>query len=219
MHDLSLSGVRSVLCLGAHGDDIEIGAGATLAAMCAAAPGLRVHWVILSATAERAAEVRASAADLLADAGSSDIQILDVPDGTFPAHLGAIKAAFEALKALPAPDLIFTHARDDRHQDHRVVSDMTWNTFRDHLVFEYEVPKYDGDLGQPNVFVPVEDRDRQRKVDTLLTHYRSQRTRHWFTKETFEALLRLRGIECRSPTGYAEAFHARKLVLTPGRRR
>jgi LmbE family N-acetylglucosaminyl deacetylase len=205
--------LRSVLCLGAHCDDIEIGAGATLLRMVAEQPGLTIHWVVFSATALRAAEARASAADFLAGAGTVDLHIKTFTDGFFPSEWPAIKRYFEELKSRATPDLVLTHCLDDRHQDHRTVSELTFNTFRDHLVLEYEIPKYDGDLGHPNCFVPVNDEHRTFKVETILRRYASQRAKDWFTAETFNALMRLRGVECRSRTGYAEAFHARKIVV------
>jgi LmbE family N-acetylglucosaminyl deacetylase len=213
MLEFPLSAVRSVVCLGAHCDDIEIGAGATIAALVAANPGIRVHWMVFSSTEERAAEARASAGDLLGDASAPDVQIRTYTDAAFPSELRLIKEEFEMLRKRIDPDLVFTHQRDDRHQDHRVISDLTWNTFRDHVILEYEVPKYDGDLGLPNTFVPAEDRFRVLKVETLLSRYVSQRSKSWFTPATFDGLMRLRGVECRSPTGYAEAFHARKIRL------
>ena len=214
MLELKIGALRSVLCLGAHCDDIEIGAGATILKLVAAQPALRVHWVVFSSTEERAAEARASAGDFLAGAASADVQIKTFSDGFFPAEGQAIKQCFEELKAGVTPDLVLTHYRDDRHQDHRLISDLTWNTFRDHLVLEYEIPKYDGDLGLPNCFVPVDDQQRAFKVDAILRRYASQRPKEWFTAETFNALMRIRGVECRSRTGYAEAFHARKFVTS-----
>ena len=214
MLELKIGALRSVLCLGAHCDDIEIGAGATILKLVAAQPALRVHWVVFSSTDERAAEARASAGDFLAGAAAADVQIQTFSDRFFPAEGQAIKQCFEELKARVTPDLVLTHYRDDRHQDHRLISDLTWNTFRDHLVLEYEIPKYDGDLGQPNCFVPVADQQRAFKVDAILRRYASQRPKEWFTAETFNALMRIRGVECRSRTGYAEAFHARKIVAS-----
>ena len=215
MLEFPIASVDSVLCLGAHCDDIEIGAGATILKLVAAQPSVRVHWIVFSATEIRAAEARASAGDFLAAAGSVDLQIKTFSDGFFPSEGAALKRCFEELKADVAPDLVLTHYREDRHQDHRVISDLTWNTFRDHLVLEYEVPKFDGDLGHPNCFVPVDDGPRAFKVDTILRRYASQGAKEWFTGETFNALMRLRGLECRSRTGYAEAFHARKFVAVP----
>jgi LmbE family N-acetylglucosaminyl deacetylase len=205
----------TVLCLGAHSDDIEIGCGGTLLQLLAALPGrVRVHWVVLSATPERAEEARGSAACFLAEAGRSQVRCEAFRDGYFPYVGGDIKDFLESLKReLPAPDLVFTHYRDDRHQDHRVVSDLAWNTYRDHLVLEYEIPKYDGDMGRPNAFVPLRSATCRRKVDLLLEHFPSQHDHRWFTRSTFEALMRLRGVECNAPSGYAEAFYARKVVL------
>ena len=214
MLELKIGALSTVLCLGAHCDDIEIGAGATILKLVAAQPALRVHWMVFSSTEERSAEARASAGDFLAGAASTEVQIKTFRDGFFPAEGQAIKQCFEELKTRVAPDLVLTHYRDDRHQDHRLISELTWNTFRDHLVLEYEIPKYDGDLGQPNFFVPVDDQQRTFKVDAILRRYASQRSKDWFTAETFNALMRIRGVECRSPTGYAEAFHARKLVAS-----
>ena len=215
MLELPIGAVNSVLCLGAHCDDIEIGAGATILKLVAGQPSVRVHWVVFSSTEIRAAEARASAGDFLAAAASVDVQIKTFADGFFPSEGAALKQCFEELKARVTPDLVLTHFRDDRHQDHRMISDLTWNTFRDHLVLEYEVPKFDGDLGHPNCFVPVDDKERAFKIETILRRYASQGAKEWFTEETFNGLMRLRGVECRSRTGYAEAFHARKIVAVP----
>lgn len=210
MRSLQIAAVDSVLCLGAHSDDIEIGAGGTLLTLLSARPNARVRWVVFSASPARAAESRASAGDLLP--GSGCVEIHTFTDGFFPAEWRQIKDVFESFKNDAPPDVIFTHHRDDRHQDHRTIAELTWNTFRDALILEYEVPKFDGELGQPNVFVPIGDAERRRKADLILEHYPSQRDKPWFTRETIDALMRLRGIECRSPSGYAEAFHGRKIV-------
>ncbi len=204
---------KTVLCLGAHSDDIEIGCGATLLALTAAQPDISVHWVVFSANERRAAEARAAAARILADAGEHHIVIESFRDGYFPWDGPAIKERFEALKGTVAPDLIFTHYRGDRHQDHRTISELTWNTFRHHLILEYEIPKYDGDLGVPNCYVPVTGEQQKSKVDTLMECFASQHDHAWFSPDTFNGLLRIRGIECASPSGYAEAFHAHKFVL------
>jgi LmbE family N-acetylglucosaminyl deacetylase len=206
----------SVLCLGAHADDVEIGCGGTLLQLLAEHPKSVCRWIVFSATPEREAEARASATGLLK---GQDVPVIDVHklrDGHFPSVISEIKDTLEAVKRAFTPDLIFTHYRDDRHQDHRAVSDATWQTFREHLILEYEVPKYDGDLGQPNCFVPVSASTRQRKIEHLSAAFPSQRSKQWFTDETFSALMRLRGIECAAPDGYAEAFYARKWILTPG---
>ena len=205
--------VRSLLCLGAHCDDVEIGAGATILRLVAENPGIRVDWIVFSSTPTREAEARACAEQFLGNAASATVQIHAFRDGFFPSEMHGIKERFEALKADVSPDVVFTHHRHDRHQDHRVVSDLTWNTFRDHLVVEYEVPKYDGDLGQPNLFVPIDDTRRRAKIDSILRHFHTQHDKAWFTADTFNALMRIRGVECRSGIGYAEAFYARKLIL------
>jgi LmbE family N-acetylglucosaminyl deacetylase len=201
-----------ILALGAHSDDIEIGCGGALLALLAARPNARVSWVVFGAAGERAEEARASAARFLGS-GAARVQVYAHRDGFFPAEFAAIKERFEALKALPAPDLVFTHYRDDRHQDHRALSDLAWNTWRGHTILEYEIPKYDGDLGAPNLFVPLADEVAERKVALLMEGFATQRSKRWFTEDTFYGLMRLRGIECPTPTRYAEAFYARKLAL------
>jgi LmbE family N-acetylglucosaminyl deacetylase len=202
----------TILCLGAHADDIEIGCGGTVLRLLRAFPRSTVHWVVLSAPRRRAAEARASVARFLRGAGRRTVHVHDFRDGFFPDARTPIKEAFEALKPV-APDLILTHTEHDRHQDHRLVAELTWNTFRDHLILEYEVPKYDGDLASPNVFVPVAAGDRRRKITILMESFPSQRRKRWFSPATFEALMRLRGVECAAREGYAEAFYARKLTL------
>jgi LmbE family N-acetylglucosaminyl deacetylase len=202
-----------ILCLGAHADDIEIGCGGTVLQLLAAHPGSACHWVVLSGTAERACEARNSAERFLGAAGDRRVDVHEFRDGHFPAALSEIKDVLEDVKRGFTPDLIFTHYREDRHQDHRLVSDVTWQTFRDQIVLEYEIPKYDGDLGAPNCFVALAETAWKRKVDHLLAGFPSQRDKRWFTEETFLALMRLRGIECAAPGGYAEAFYGRKLVL------
>ena len=209
---LARRGTLKVLCLGAHCDDIEIGCGATLLRLCSER-SLDVTWVVLSSTPRRAAETRASAARFLRNARNVELRIESLRDGYLPAHWAQAKDIVESLKKLPPPDLIFTHERDDRHQDHRVVSDLTWNTFRDHTILEYEILKYDGGLGQPNLFVPVTPSMADRKVRNLRTAYASQTRKNWFAEDAFLALMRLRGIECNAARGLAEAFHVRKLVL------
>src|SRR3974390_3408949 len=203
----------TILCLGAHSDDIEIGAGATLLSMMDRGIRLDVHWCVLSAEGDREQEARSSAADLLSGATSVQIEVMSFRDGFFPEQGEAIKSWFEALNRRANPDVILTHRRDDAHQDHREVCRLTWNTFRDHCILEYEIPKWDGDLGQPNLYVPVPESWLQRKIDLLIAHFGSQRSKQWFDKETFLGLARLRGMECRAPERYAEAFYARKLAL------
>lgn len=202
-----------ILCLGAHSDDIEIGCGGTVLSLLRQHPNVAVRWVVFSSTEERASEAKSSAAAFLQQASRQAVSVLNYRDGFFPSDNERIKLEFEILKRDFTPDLVFTHYRDDRHQDHRVVSDLTWNTFRNHLVLEYEIPKYDGDLGRPNFFVPIEDSIRREKIGRLLEHFPTQRQKQWFDEETFSALLRLRGMEANSPTRYAEAFYSRKSVL------
>ena len=212
--ELAGAGERlSLLCLGAHSDDIEIGAGATILGLIERGVCLDVHWAVLSATGQRADEARASAADILANAARVTIDLATFKDGYFPYQGAEIKAWFEALKERVAPDVILSHWHGDAHQDHREVSRLTWNTFRDHLILEYEIPKWDGDLSQPNVYIPATKSVMARKVELLLSGFGSQRSKDWFDAQTFAGLARLRGTECRAPDGFAEAFYVRKLVL------
>jgi LmbE family N-acetylglucosaminyl deacetylase len=203
----------SVLCLGAHSDDIEIGAGGLLLNLMARGVELDVTWCVLSATGTRETEARESAAEFLSQAASATVEIKAFRDAHFPDEAGAIKGYLEELKTRIAPDLIVTHRRDDGHQDHREICRLTWNTFRNHFILEYEIPKWDGDLGQPNVYMPISTRELQRKIDLLTAHFGSQRSKDWFDAEVFRGLARIRGMECRAPDGYAEAFFARKLAI------
>ncbi len=202
----------SILVLGAHCDDIELGCGGTMLELTRRHPDLSVHWVVLSATDERAREAEDSAGRFLAAARSRHVEIERFRDGYFPYDGARVKDYFEALKSRVTPDLVLTHYRDDWHQDHRLVGELTWNTFRDHLILEYEIPKYDPDGGSPNVFVHLDDDIAEAKVRHVLEAYRSQATRPWFTGDTLLGLMRLRGVQARAPR-YAEGFHARKLVL------
>jgi len=203
----------SILCLGAHCDDIAIGCGGTLLRLLAERAGSSVHWVVFAGDQERQAEERACAAEILLAAKRVVIDVHTFRDSFFPSVIGSIKEQFETLKTLIDPDLVFTHQGKDRHQDHRVVAELTWNTFRDHLIAEYEVPKYDADLGHPGVFVPLTEDVARRKVQVLMRTFPSQSRRRWFRAETFEALMRLRGIECNAADGFAEAFRVRKIVM------
>ena len=203
-----------LLCIGAHSDDIEIGLGGTLLGWIEEGLQLDIHWAVLSGRQQRADEAHASAQAFCEGAERLRIDLADFTDGFFPYQGKEIKAWFEALKPKVAPDMIFCHWRDDAHQDHREVSQLTWNTFRDHLIFEYEVPKWDGDLGRPNLYRACSAAAIERKASLLLRHFMSQSGKDWFKSETFHALARLRGNECRAPEGYAEAFYARKLSLT-----
>jgi LmbE family N-acetylglucosaminyl deacetylase len=209
---LTLDKLRRVLFVGAHCDDIEIGCGATILRMLEANHGLEVHWVVLSSDARRAGEARQSADRFLAGAAKKDVRICEFPNAYFPFQADKIKDYFETLKPI-APDLVFTHFREDRHQDHRVVSDLSWNTFRNHAILEYEIPKYDGDLGKPNVFLPADRRHATRKAEIVFSAFESQHQADWFDPELFLALMRIRGMECHAPSGLAEAFYGRKLVV------
>ena len=204
----------SVLCVGAHSDDIEIGAGATILEWKAAGVVLDVYWGVLSASDAREVEARASADDFLDGVERARVDTQAFRDGYFPAQSAEIKTWFEKLKGLIQPDVILTHRSDDAHQDHREVNRLTWNTFRDHLIMEYEIPKWDGDLGRPNFYVPVSAATMARKAELLMRHFGTQRSKHWFDEETFRGLARLRGMECRAAERYAEAFVVRKALVT-----
>jgi LmbE family N-acetylglucosaminyl deacetylase len=216
MRSLALAASGSplrLLCLGAHCDDIEIGCGGTLLRLLEEHPGSQVDWVVLSSNPEREREARASAAEFLGAAAHSAVSIESFRESFFPWRGEAIKEHFEKLKAATAPDVVFTHHRHDEHQDHRLVAELTWNTFRNHLVAEYEIPKFEGDLGQPNLFVPLKPAVARRKVELILRHFPSQAGRSWFRRETFEAVMALRAVECNAAEGWAEAFHCRKVVI------
>jgi LmbE family N-acetylglucosaminyl deacetylase len=203
----------SILCLGAHSDDIEIGCGGTILRLLSERPGCSVHWAVFSATPERATEARNSAAHFLDHAGARDVRVHAFRESYFPYVAAEIKDSFEELKLATTPDVIFSHHRHDVHQDHRLVADLTWNTFRNHLILEYEIPKYEGDLGAPNLFVPLPRATAERKVALLLEHFSSQAGRAWFRPDTFHGLMSVRGVECNASEGRAEAFLARKLVI------
>jgi LmbE family N-acetylglucosaminyl deacetylase len=203
----------SVLCLGAHADDIEIGCGGTILRMIEKMPGARFDWVVFSASKVRRREAQRSAELFLKGAKSKRVSVHSYRDGFFP-HQGArIKDEFERIKKRVNPDLIFTHCRHDLHQDHRQLNELTWNTFRNHLVLEYEIPKYDGDLRSPNVFVPLEESVCHKKAELLDQAFQTQRTKHWFSDGTFFGLMRIRGVEANSPTRFAEGFYGRKINL------
>jgi LmbE family N-acetylglucosaminyl deacetylase len=206
----------AVLCLGAHADDLEIGCGGTMLTLAESGRPLAVTWVVWSAEGVRQREARDGAEAFLARAKTKDVEVKSFRDGFFPSEGREIKEEFEALKRRVSPDLIFTHYRNDLHQDHRLISELTWNTFRHHLVLEYEIPKYDGDLGSPNLFVELSESVARRKVDGIVRAFPSQADKHWFSAEVFLALLRLRGMECAATERYAEAFYGRKAVLSLG---
>ena len=202
-----------ILCVGAHSDDIEIGCGGTVLRLLAERPGSTVDWVVLSASPEREREARASAQDFLVGAAGSQVWVEHFQESFFPAHWTAIKQFLETVRRATEPDLILCHRQHDRHQDHRVVAELAWNTFRNHLIWEYEIPKYEGDLGQPNLFVPLSAAQAERKVQLLMEHFATQAQRSWFRPDTFHGLMSIRGVECAAKDGRAEAFHAAKLVV------
>ncbi len=205
--------VGSILFLGAHCDDIEIGCGAAIIRLLDEYPQAHHHWVIFSSDETRAGETRQAVLRLYGADRAPALTFRTFRNGYFPFVGAEVKDAFEDIKATVQPDLIFTHHREDRHQDHRMVSELTWNTFRDHMILEYEIPKYDGDLGQPGFYIPISETIAERKVTTLMDCFETQRTKHWFAPDTFKGLMRLRGVECAAASGYAEAFHVRKIVV------
>ena len=202
-----------ILCLGAHSDDIEIGCGGTILRLIQQYPDSMLHWVVFSAIGTRAAEAQRGIELFGGKNAIRGSQLESFQDGFMPFVGAEVKKVFEDLKRTVSPDLIFTHNSRDAHQDHRLLSELTWNTFRDHLILEYEIPKYDGDMGQPNVFVPVDEDVCQRKIRYIVDTFQTQHTKRWFQESTFLALMRLRGMECNAPSGYAEAFFSRKIVL------
>ena len=206
----------SVLAIGAHADDIEIGAGGLLVELAAARPRLEVTWVVLSGDDERTAEARASAGGLLGPDARLTVETYAYRERYFP-HLPELKERFDDLARRVNPDLVIAPRLEDRHQDHRTVAELVWQAFRDHLVLEYEIVKFEGDLGHPNLYVPLTESAAERKIEHILAAYPSQAGRGWFSEGTFRSILRLRGVECNAPSGYAEAFSARKLVAEPRR--
>jgi LmbE family N-acetylglucosaminyl deacetylase len=200
-----------VLCLGAHADDIEIGCGGTLLRLIEEVGDVCCDWVVFSSNPIREREARRSAEAFLQGARTRNVVVEAFRDGYFPAEFAQIKDRFETFKKFARPDVVFTHYRDDRHQDHRVVSDVTWNTFRGHLILEYEIPKYDGDFGQPNAMVPLRREHVDRKIELLFDHFPSQTEKGWFTSETLRGAMRLRGIETPGEDAFAEAFYDRKM--------
>ena len=206
-------GHLDILCIGAHCDDIEIGCGATVLALQRRYPACRVHWLILTSVPARRSEALAAAQAFVSPTCRGETVVCDFPDGLLPGHLVQVKAQFEALKALVEPNLILTHHGLDRHQDHSLVSQVTWQTFREHMIWEYEIPKYDGDLVTPNLYAPVSAAAAAQKSRLIVDGFASQRGKSWFTEDNLLAMMRLRGLECRSPSGFAEGFHCRKLVF------
>ncbi|HWZ81705.1 MAG TPA: PIG-L deacetylase family protein [Terriglobales bacterium] len=217
MMKLQFSGEKDralkILCLGSHSDDIEIGCGGTILRLLEEYPGCTFHWVVFSAIGVRKDEAQRGAESFVGLKRLERLMLMEFRDGFMPFAGSDVKDVFEELKGTVSPDLVLTHRRADAHQDHRLISELTWNTFRDHFILEYEIPKYDGDLGQPNVFVPLESEVCQKKVRHLMDAFKSQTSKRWFDASTFLSLLRLRGMECNAPSGHAEAFYGRKLVL------
>jgi LmbE family N-acetylglucosaminyl deacetylase len=202
-----------VLCLGAHCDDLEIGCGGTVLKLAAGENPPAFTWVVFSSDGVREVEALRAVRRLVPRISPTRVIIKKFRDGFLPYEGSLVKEAFEELKALVSPDLVLTHYRNDLHQDHRLVSELTWNTFRDHLILEYEIPKYDGDLGRPNLFVPLDESQCRRKIETILSSFPSQAGKRWFSEELFRSMLRIRGMECNAASGYAEAFYCRKLVV------
>jgi LmbE family N-acetylglucosaminyl deacetylase len=205
--------LRRLLAIGAHSDDIEIGCGGTILRLIREHPDLEVCWMVMSAHAARREEAEASASSILSGAARRQVVLHGFRDGFLPYEGAAPKERFEEIKAAFEPDLILTHYSADAHQDHRLVSELTWNTFRDHLILEFEIPKYDGDLGKPNLYVRLDESLVAAKVAHLLQHFQSQHGRRWFTEDLFRGLMRVRGMECNAPSGFAEGFYARKAVI------
>jgi len=209
---LPLNGLQSILVIGSHPDDIEIGCGGTLLRLLSE-QSLHVHWVVLSGAGQRADEAKSGAERFLRQAKSRQVAIEDFRDAYFPASYTDIKNYFVRLSQDTSPDLILTHRREDLHQDHRLAAELTWNTFRDHLIFEYEIPKYEGDLGQPNVYVALDEAQCSSKVSAIMESFPSQHGKSWFAEDIFRSMMRLRGVEAGSNTKYAEAFQCRKMEL------
>jgi len=203
----------NILCLGAHSDDIEIGCGGTLLKLLTTPLLIQIDWCVLAGDSARRAEAEASARDYLRDFEIPSVHLLDFEDSYFPLQARAIKEWMLRRREVFRPDIIFTHNRFDAHQDHRTVQELTWNVFRDQLILEYEIPKWDGDLGQPNTYVALPSATLERKIDLLMKHFGTQRSKDWFDEETFRGIARLRGMECRADEGYAEGFYAPKLRI------
>ena len=209
---LKKDGPLKVLCLGAHSDDIEIGCGGTILRLIEEYPAVTFYWVVFSAKGVRGTEAKL-ASESFGGPHIDRLILKEFPDGFMPYNGAEVKAVFEELKQLVSPDLVFTHQPHDAHQDHRLLSELTWNTFRNHFILEYEIPKYDGDMGRPSAFVPLTKETTQIKVRHLMNSFASQRSKNWFDESTFQSLMRLRGMECNAPSGYAEAFYCRKIVI------
>jgi len=210
--DIDSRAILKILCLGAHSDDLEIGCGGSILKILNSLSNTEVDWVVFSGEDKRAVEANGSARSFLKDAKKTNIEIGSFKDGFFPYNGDQIKNHFEQLKQRISPDLIFTHYRNDLHQDHRLISELTWNTFRDHLIFEYEIVKYDGDLGRPNLFVDLDENICKKKIDLILNTFETQKSRSWFTEDTFLSIMRLRGLESNAVSKFAEGFYCRKMI-------
>jgi LmbE family N-acetylglucosaminyl deacetylase len=202
-----------VLCLGAHSDDIEIGCGGTILRLTELYPNIEFYWIVFSSDERRAREASTGARAFIGHVKRRNVVLKNFREGFFPYVAVELKEYFEELKHQFNPDLIFTHYRHDLHQDHRLISELTWNTFRNHFILEYEIPKYDGDLGSPNVFVHLSPRLARQKIQHIMKSFRTQAKKHWFDEETFHGILRLRGVECCAPEKLAEAFYCRKIAF------
>jgi LmbE family N-acetylglucosaminyl deacetylase len=213
MIHLGFQKVRRILCLGAHADDIEIGCGGTILRLARDNPDIEIGWIVFSGEGARRDEALTSAKLFLTDVSSRAVDVRNFRDRFFPTQWAEIKNYLDQLKRQFHPDLIFTHRHDDAHQDHRVLAELTWNTFRNHWILEYEIPKYEGDLGQPNTFVSLSEELVRRKSDYLLKAFETQHDKPWFTSATFLGLARIRGIESSPMAGYAEGFYGRKTVI------
>lgn len=210
--DLPTETPKTILCLGAHSDDIEIGCGGAILRLLNEHPTTTVYWVVLSSNEVRAREAEKSADIFLEKTAAKHIIVKQFKDGYFPYHGAEIKDFFEELKKEVAPDIVFTHHRKDRHQDHRLVCELTWNTFRNHFILEYEIPKYEGDLGKPNFYIQLAENTALQKTKALLDCFETQKNRAWFTADTFLALMRIRGVEANAREKYAEAFYSEKIL-------
>ncbi|MEQ1826358.1 MAG: PIG-L deacetylase family protein [Pirellula sp.] len=211
-----LSGVRALVCIGAHPDDIEIGCGGTILSLLETNPEIRIDWVVVGCNGPRKQEAIEAFHGWCRNATNCSVHTFEFQDTLFPSQQVEIKRAIHAIAESSNPDIVFTHRLEDRHQDHRTLSELTWNAFRNHLILEYEIPKYEGDLGNPNVFIPLADKVAHKKIDLLTRFFPSQHGKPWFDAETFRALMHIRGVESKSASGYSEAFHARKIWLKCG---
>ena len=202
-----------VLCLGAHSDDIEIGCGGTILRLVKEAPEAHFYWLVLSGNKDRAQEARESATSFLLPIKKKTVDVQDFRESYFPFIGAEIKDYFEKIKNNFVPDIVFTHSVNDAHQDHQLASKLTWNTFRNHFILEYEIPKYEGDLVTPNLYTHISATDVEKKIDLICNLFKTQKEKTWFSKETFRSIMKIRGIECNSPSGYAEAFHCKKVIV------